>query len=112
MSDRTPQKYLRDIATAISLIEEFCVEVPDFSRYSSDAKTKSAVERQLSIIGEGADKIMREDSSVSLMHAQKIVDFRNRVARSSDSIDDAIVWNIIRSHLPQLKTEVNKLLTQ
>lgn len=109
MNDRT-KKFHDDATSAINLIEEFCVDTPDFSRYSRDAKTKSAVERQLAIIGEAIGKVRKEDGDILLSSADKIVAFRNRIVHSYDSIDDSIVWAIIKLHLPQLKADVQNLL--
>ncbi len=49
-------KYLSDIKQAIDLIEDFTKSINDFNAYDSDLKTQSAVERQLSIIGEAVNK--------------------------------------------------------
>jgi uncharacterized protein with HEPN domain len=46
------KKYYADIIVAISLIEEFLGGITLFSQYKVDRKTKSAIERQLAIIGE------------------------------------------------------------
>ena len=51
------KKYYDDILSAISLIEEFLIATTTFSEYTTDRKTKSAVERQLAIIGEAIRKI-------------------------------------------------------
>lgn len=109
MNDKS-RKFLSDISTAIKLIEEFTVDAPNFSQYTSDAKTKSAVERQLGIIGEAVNKLRKEDATLKLDNAQKIVDFRNRIVHAYDSVDDSIVWAILRLHLPSLKSEVSDLL--
>jgi uncharacterized protein with HEPN domain len=45
------RKYLSDILIAIGLIEEFISDISNFTDYQNDNKTKSAVERQLIIIG-------------------------------------------------------------
>lgn len=55
MMDRK-KKYYDDILFAISLINEFLTDINLFSQYIIDRKTKSAVERQLSIIGEAIKK--------------------------------------------------------
>ena len=55
MTDRS-RKYLSDILAAIGLIEEFLSGINDFRTYQSDQKTKSAIERQLGIIGEAINK--------------------------------------------------------
>jgi uncharacterized protein with HEPN domain len=38
------KKYLSDILQAIELINEFSTEVPSFSAYQKDLKSKSAIE--------------------------------------------------------------------
>lgn len=47
------KKYYTDILMSIALIEEFTIEIKDFSAFDKDIKTQSAVERQLAIIGAG-----------------------------------------------------------
>lgn len=39
------KKYLADILIAISLIEDFTLDIKDFNNYEQDLKTQSAVER-------------------------------------------------------------------
>lgn len=109
MNDRT-KKYLADILIAVELVEEFCSDISDFNHYVADRKTKSAVERQLGIVGEAINKVKHHSPDINLQNAKKIIDFRNRIVHAYDSIDDSIVWVIIRSHLPQLKAEVSELL--
>jgi uncharacterized protein with HEPN domain len=89
MTDRA-KKYLFDILVAIEYIESFTADIQDFDQYSSDHKTKSAVERQLGIIGEAVNKYRNEDNVPELTHSRTIVQFRNRLVHSYDSIDDSI----------------------
>jgi uncharacterized protein with HEPN domain len=103
------RKYLSDILLAIDLIIDFISEIDDFSAYQADYKTKSAVERQLVIIGEAVNNY-RKESGGDINSSIQIVNFRNRLVHAYDSIDDAIVWVIINKHLPGLKIEVEKLL--
>jgi uncharacterized protein with HEPN domain len=103
------RKYLSDIIIASDLIAEFISDTSDFSTYQSDNKTKSAVERQLVIIGEAVNNFRKESGS-EIKSALQIVNFRNRLVHAYDSIDDAIVWVILNKHLPDLKIEVEKLL--
>ncbi|GAB4234947.1 MAG: hypothetical protein Tsb0034_08880 [Ekhidna sp.] len=97
-----------DILQSIEMIEQFMKDVHSFSDYQNDLKTKSAVERQLSIIGEAVIKYTELES---LNHSEKIRGFRNRLIHAYDSIDDTIVWVILQSHLPLLKREVSKKLS-
>ena len=106
------KKYLSDIDLAIELIEEFTSSIADFEEYCSDLKTQSAVERQLSIIGEAVNKYEKLSPESTLDNARKIVGFRNRLIHTYDAIDNSIVWAIIKKHLGPLKTEISKKLYQ
>ncbi|MGE0089962.1 MAG: DUF86 domain-containing protein [Bacteroidales bacterium] len=91
-------------------MEEFVKSTKDFNGFSVDIKTQSAVERQLSIIGEAISKFDKLFPEHQVERARKIVGFRNRLIHSYDKIDSSIIWAIIINHLPQLKTEItNKL---
>jgi len=69
-------------------------------RGNNDIKTQSAVERQLGIIGEAVNNFEKLEENISLINAENIIGFRNRPIHAYDSIDNAIVWNIIKKHLP------------
>lgn len=106
------KKYLTDIRQAIELIEDFSKEIIDFSDYQKALKTKSAVERQLGIIGEAVNQFRKEEQEVVLSHTRQMIDFRNRLIHSYDNLDDSIIWVILKKHLPVLKQEVEKELTK
>lgn len=103
------EKYLSDILMAIDLIEKFTVDVNDFNAYSTDLKTQSAVERQLSIIGEALNKFNKIETSIEIENDKQIIGFRNRLVHAYDSIDSSIVWAILKVHLPKLKEEIGQL---
>lgn len=100
-------KYYSDILLAIELVEQFIADTPNFTIYCADRKTKSAVERQLVIIGEAIGNL-KKAGVADLQSAQQIISFRNRLVHAYDSIDDAIVWAIVKKHLPLLKQEVEQ----
>lgn len=62
------KKYLSDIQQAINLIEEFMIDTENFFDYQSNPKTKSAVERQLGIVGEAASKFKKVNVKFELPH--------------------------------------------
>lgn len=103
------KKYLSDILMAIDLIEDFIVDTPDFISYQEDLKTQSAIERQLAIIGEALNKLRQSESDLSIQHDKQIIGFPNRLVHAYDSIDNAIVWVIVKRHLQALKLEINQL---
>lgn len=102
------KKFLSDILRAIELIEQFSSSTMTFQEYLSDIKTQSAIERQLSILGEAVNKFDKSQPDSTLENARKIVGFRNRLIHTYDAVDPAMVWAIIQKHLPLLKTEVLK----
>ncbi len=96
------KKYLFDILMAINLIEKFTIETVDFNSYQTDLKTQSAVERQLAIIGEVLTRINKFEPGLDIKNAKQIIGFRNRLIHAYDSIDNSIVWVIIKRHLEKL----------
>ncbi len=107
----TELKYLTDILQAIELIEDFTKSVSNFSEYDQDLKTRSAVERQLGIIGEAVNKFDAINSDTPLEHSRKIVGFRNRLIHAYDAVDSSMIWAIVKRHLTPLKEEINQKLT-
>ncbi|WP_340103259.1 HepT-like ribonuclease domain-containing protein [Rhodohalobacter sp. 8-1] len=106
------KKYLFDIKTAIESIEEYVEPVDSFEEYQQNKLIRRAVEREIEIIGEATNRILKLDDSVNIAHARKIVDTRNWVIHGYDSVDDKIIWGVITKYLPKLKDEVEKLLSE
>lgn len=102
------RKYLSDILRAIELVETFTSDINDFEQYVKDLLTQSAVERQLGIIGEAINRFERLFPALPLENAGKIRGFRNRLIYAYDSLDQSIIWAIIKNHLPPLKKELEK----
>ncbi|MBK9149212.1 MAG: DUF86 domain-containing protein [Flavobacteriales bacterium] len=94
-----------DILRAVKLIEAFLAQgrIDGFEAYTKHAMVKSAVERQLGIIGEAVNQIRKLDPVHPIPEADRIVQFRNRLIHSYDSIDDQFVWPILQKHIPELK---------
>lgn len=63
-------KYLHDIINAIELIEYFLISTTNYFEYQTDLKTKSAVERQLVIIGEAVNKLEKENPNIKLTYSR------------------------------------------
>ncbi|WP_256010316.1 HepT-like ribonuclease domain-containing protein [Desertivirga xinjiangensis] len=103
--------WLYDILNAINEIEGFFVNTPkEFQYYQSDLRTKRAVERNIEIIGEAMNRILKKSNSIQISNARKLVDVRNRIIHGYDSVSDEVIWGILVRHLPLLQDEVEKLL--
>ncbi len=100
------KKYLVDILQSIELIHSFIEGIESFEEYEADFKTQSAIERQLGIIGEAVIKFKEECPDEELKNTHQIKGFRNRIIHAYDSIDNSIVWVIIKKYLAPLKNEV------
>ena len=104
-------KWLFDIKDAIIEIEGFFDEYPiDFNLYKENTILKRAIERDLEIIGEAVNRILKQEAEFPLENAQRIVGLRNQIIHAYDSISDEIIWAIISKHIPALKIEVSNLI--
>jgi uncharacterized protein with HEPN domain len=104
--------WLEDITNAIQEIVEFLPEKKIFSEFQKDLKTKRAIERNLEIIGEAINRILKADPEIKITHARKIVDTRNRISHGYDTVSDDIIWAIVIRDLDFLKQEVEDLLDE
>jgi uncharacterized protein with HEPN domain len=64
------------------------------------------VERQLAIVGEAVNHLRRGEPDAKMSNTKQMVDFRNRLIHSYDNVNGAVVWAIVRNHLPDLKADV------
>jgi uncharacterized protein with HEPN domain len=104
--------WLIDIQQSIEEIFDFLGDQRDFFAYQKDLKTKKAVERNIEIIGEAVNRILKTDNSFPLDEAKNIIGTRNRIIHSYDNISDEVIWTIVTRDLPKLKTQVDKLIDQ
>ena len=112
MDDRT-NKWLEDILIAINEIDVFFETLPkQYDVFVNNLLLRRGIERNIEIIGEAVSRILKNDDTVSITNARKIVDTRNYVIHGYDSLTVDILWSIVVNHLPILKNEVQKLLKQ
>lgn len=108
-------KWLYDIKIAIDEIDSFFIdEKKDFFNYKKNKMRKRAVERNLEIIGEATNRIIKREPSFTskIKDANAIIGLRNQVIHAYDNISDETIWAIITNHLPLLKKEVAFLLKE
>ena len=109
--DDSIRKYLYDVNKAINNIERFMDERSrNYMIFCNDLLYQHAVERNLSVIGEAINKILRLQPDIAITSARKIVDLRNFLVHSYDSIQPFMIWGIMIRHLPLLKQEISNLL--
>ena len=109
--ERAVNKALEDILSAILEIESFFETRPmRYDVYLSDVCLRRAVERNITIIGEAMNRLLKLAPDIEITSARRIVDTRNYVIHGYDSVTDDIMWGIVVRHLPLLKAEVQKLM--
>jgi len=106
------QKYLFDIKTSIDSIHEFLGDKRDFVEYENNKLLRRGIEREIEIIGEAANRILKIDPTIKIDNARKIVDLRNWVIHGYDKIDNVVIWGIISKQIPMLKVQIDDLLDQ
>ena len=103
---------LKDIEQSIMEINDFMPAEKSYSAFQNDIKTRKAVERNIEIIGEAMDRILKTDPDFKITDSRKIVDTRNRIIHGYDSVSSDVIWLIVNRYLPILEIEVKALLKQ
>ena len=104
------KKLLADVLQAISSIDEHLEGKRIFTEYKANKTKRRAVERELEIIGEAVNKLLKINPSIEISYARMIVDLRNKVIHAYDNVNDTVIWNVVVNHLPILQVEVENLL--
>ncbi len=102
--------WLSDIKQAIIEINEFLPDQKNFYQFKKDLKTKRAIERNVEIIGEAANRILKQLPEIQITDIKKIIDTRNRIIHGYDSVSDEIIWSIVVKYLPILDKDITELL--
>jgi uncharacterized protein with HEPN domain len=107
------KKYLYDIAHAAELALGF-VTGKSFEDYTADPMLRSAVERQLEIVGEALAQLARIDPATAsqIDEYRRIIAFRNILIHGYAEIDHRIVWNVLELKLPGVLQQASNLLDE
>ena len=105
------KKYLYDVARAAKLALGF-IAGKSFADYSADPMLRSAVERQLEIVGEALAQLARTDppAASQIGEYQRIIAFRNILIHGYAEIDHRVVWNVLELKLPVVLRQTSNLL--
>ena len=101
--------YLIDIIDCIYDINEFTKGIL-FYEFEKDKMRKLAVERQLEVIGQAANKITKEtqDNLVNIPWG-KIIGLRNRLAHDYGEILAERIWTISKNSIQELLKELENI---
>ncbi|MFA5971876.1 MAG: DUF86 domain-containing protein [Lentimicrobiaceae bacterium] len=102
---------LQHILDAILEIEGYLIET-DFKKFMENSMMRFACIKQLEIIGEAGNHISEETKTkFSDIEWAQIVGMRNVFVHEYFGVDINLVWEIIKSELPELKVSIIKILT-
>ena len=110
MASKVP-KLLLDALGAIAAAREFVAGI-SFNDYVCNKMRRSAVERQLEILGEASARLAREQPSylVSIANMKLAIDLRNRIIHGYDAVDDEVVYLTVTQDLEVLQLDLQSLL--
>jgi uncharacterized protein with HEPN domain len=102
---------LWDVHAAATRIAGFIAGI-DGTSYSADELRRSAVERQLEIIGEALKHLRNGDPETTqhIPDITRIIGLRNILAHGYTVVDDAVVWSAASQRVPELLAAVDQLL--
>ncbi len=99
--DENILKYLEDVRLACEDVEQFFADYPNrFDVFSNDRLMIRATERSVEIMGEAMNKVLKINPDIPVTAARKVVDTRNFVIHSYDSLKPDILWGIVINHMP------------
>jgi uncharacterized protein with HEPN domain len=108
--DEKIKKYLADILESIDAINEYLHGKKDFNIYLQSKIIRRSVEREIEIIGEAVNRLLKKHPEIAITSAKKIIDQRNLIIHAYDSINNEMIWAVVVNHLPLLKIECEQLL--
>lgn len=104
-------KLLEDIRDAAAFVLD-SVRGLTLQAYEGNRLLRQAAERNFEIIGEAVNRLAQVDSHTAsrIGPVSQIKAFRNILVHAYDSIDHAIVWDVVQNRLPLLLSNVESLL--
>ena len=110
LPDLRDPAYLWDMLDAATSIKQF-TEGATFRQYADNKMIRSAVERQLEILGEAARRVSQgfKDAHPEVSWRQ-IVGLRNLLAHEYGDIQHERVWQIAAKSIPALIDQLRPLL--
>jgi uncharacterized protein with HEPN domain len=109
MSRREDLPLLIDIEEAVEKIGRYTLNTT-LEEFSKDEMTVDAVFMNLIVIGETANKLSETLlSKYPEVDWYKIKGLRNRIAHDYKRVNLPIVWEIIQTHIPILKTQLKRI---
>ena len=108
-----PQKFLYDMLDSAKFLIDF-TKGRTLEDYHGDRGFRSAVERELQIIGEALFRLNALNPAVAqrISEHARVIGFRHVLVHGYDSLDHDVVWAIVQTKLAILRGEAETLLRE
>ncbi len=105
------RKYLYDVCQACEALLGF-VRDKSVEDYNADLLLRSAVERQLMIMGEALNQAGKIDPNLphTISNIRQIVNLRNVIVHGYATVENETIWGIVQEDVPDLHEQVKILL--
>ncbi len=107
--------YLQHILEAIDNIRDYTAGAT-LETYLADRKTQDAVLRNLEVIGEASNNVVKPHAAFAAAHPDVpwrfAYEMRNALSHGYFTVDHMIVWRTVQTDLPPLRAQVAQLSTQ
>lgn len=104
--------YLREIEDRIREIQSHLQKITP-SKFARSTLHKSAVVRELGVIGEAANKVSSETKErFPGIPWDQMIGMRNRLIHGYFDIDYSIVWDVAKKELPKLSAQINDAILE
>jgi uncharacterized protein with HEPN domain len=110
MQPKTPA-LLVDAQSAATKAQRFLGKL-SLIDYCQDELVKSAVERQLEIVGEALNDIRKSDpeTEAQIPDIHEIIGLRNVLAHAYEVVSDTVIWDTVTQNIPELLATLDRLL--
>jgi uncharacterized protein with HEPN domain len=105
------QKSLHDLLDSARFLLSFTAQ-RSFEDFLTDRGFRSAIERELIIIGEAVLRLQKLDQALAarISEHQRIISFRNVLVHGYDAINADLVWLVVTDKLKPLVQEAESLM--
>jgi uncharacterized protein with HEPN domain len=88
------------------------IEGRSLDEYRQDRMLSSAVERQMEILGEALNRVLKADPDLAdtLTDVRAVIGFRNILAHDYERVSHLLVWSILTESLPELLITLERLI--
>jgi uncharacterized protein with HEPN domain len=112
MRPRDVPSLLTDILGACDVIA--AAAAAGREEYLNDPVRRSAVERQIEVIGESLRRLLQLEPGLTLRihEAREVIRFRNFLAHGYFLVDHTAVWKIVQTDVPTLRSKAAEILEE